>query len=154
MTDSRISPFTIKPRAVALYLPITSLSVLLGATVAEQGRSGSPSQVHQLTTAFKLLQLQLKQTTETAEHVQSILADLAQQQGDAAAAHDLPAEAVVSQEHDHKPFPTHGVVHQGISVPNKPSYEVFCQFIPNICMLQKLWSYTSKVSSAGRWPSD
>lgn len=119
MTDSRISPCTIKPRAVALYLLITLSSVLLGATVAEQGRAGSSSQVDQLTTAFKLLQLQLKQTTETAEHVQSILADLAQQQGDAAPAHGLPAEGVVSKEHDHKPIPTYGVVHQETIVVHK-----------------------------------
>lgn len=154
MTDSRISPCTIKPRAVALYLLITLSSVLLGATVAEQGRAGSSSQVDQLTTAFKLLQLQLKQTTETAEHVQSILADLAQQQGDAAPAHGLPAEGVVSKEHDHKPIATYGVVHQGTSIPNKPSYEVLCQFILNTCVLQKLSLYISKVSSAGHWPSD
>ena len=117
MTDSRVLPFTIKSRVAALCLLITLLSLLVGAAVPEDRRtSGSSLQIDQLASAFKLLQLQLKQTTETAEHVQAILASLAQPQGDAASDHELAGDAVISTQHEQTEPRTHADVHQGTSV--------------------------------------
>lgn len=99
MIDPCASPLASRAKAATLCRLITLLSLLLGAAVAEKSRTSSGSaRVDQLSNAFKLLQLQLKQTTETAEHVQSILADLAQGEGVAASAHDQPGEAAVWQE--------------------------------------------------------
>ena len=127
MFDFCVTPFTSKPRTAALCLLITLLS-LLGAAVAEESRSSSVSlRIDQLSNAFKLLQLQLKQTTETAEHVQSLLADLAQWQGGAAPAHDQAGGAVLlqaqeqkqeqeqEQEYEQTPPPTN--THQGNAAP-------------------------------------
>ena len=132
MIDFCVTPSTSKPRAAALCLLITLLSLLLGAGVAEESRTSSVSlRIDQLSNAFKLLQLQLKQTTETAEHVQSLLADLALSQGGTASAREQPGEAVVlhaqeqkqdqeqEQEYEQTPLPTDTGACQGTSVPNR-----------------------------------
>lgn len=104
MIDFCVPPFTSKPKAAALCLLITLLSLLLGAAVAEEScTSIVSSRVDQLNNAFKLLQLQLKQTTETAEHVQSLLADLALSQPGTASAYEQAEEAVVSKAQEQKP---------------------------------------------------
>lgn len=127
MIDSCASPLTSTAKAATLCLLITLLSLLLGAAVAEGNRTSSVSvRVDQLSNAFKLLQLQLKQTTETAEHVQSLLADLAQREGDAASAQDQPGEAAVWQEQQQKKHqeyeqtraPTNMDAHHGIPAIN------------------------------------
>lgn len=126
MIDSCAVPLTSRVKAATLCLLITLLSVLLGAAIAERSRTSSvPARVDQLSNAFKLLQLQLKQTTETAEHVQSLLADLAQGEGDAGSAHDQPGEAAVwqeqqqkkDQEYEQTSAPTSVDAHHGIIAP-------------------------------------
>ena len=131
MGDFCLTPFTSKPRATALCVLITLLSLLLGGAVAEESRTSHLSlRVNQLSNAFKLLQLQLKQTTETAEHVQSLLADLAQWPGDAASVHDQPGEAILlqgkkqkqdqeqDQESEQTPLSINTDGRQGISAPS------------------------------------
>lgn len=114
MPKPRFLPLTIKSRTAASCLLISLLSLLVGAAVAEDRRkSDSSLQIHQLTNAFRLLQLQLKQTAETAEHVQSILADLAQPRRDEASGGELPGQATVSKEQEHKAPSTHVGIHQG-----------------------------------------
>ena len=124
MIDSCASPLTSRATAATLCLLITLLSLLLGAAIAEQNRTPSVSaRVDQLSNAFKLLQLQLKQTTETAEHVQSLLADLAQGAVDAASVHDRTREADVlqeqqqemDQEYEQTKAPTSMDAHHGVS---------------------------------------
>lgn len=132
MIDFCVTPFTSKPRTAALCLLITLSSLLLGAAVAEESRTSSVSlRIDQLSNAFKLLQLQLKQTTDTAEQVQSLLADLAQWQGSAAPTHDQPGGAVVlqaqeqkqeqrhEQEYEQTPSPTSTHARPGIAGPQQ-----------------------------------
>lgn len=118
MPDSRFLPFTIKSRTAASCLLISLLSLLVGAPVAEeQSTSDLSLQIHQLSNAFRLLQIQLKQTAETAEHVQSILADLAQPRGDEASGRELPGKAIVSKKQEHKASITHAGILQGTFLP-------------------------------------
>ena len=126
MTDSGVLPFTIKPTAAASCLLITLLSLLLGVAVAEESRTAvSSAHIDQLNNAFQLLQLQLKQTTETAEHVHALLANLAQRTGRVALRHDLPAHglpgkvALQEQAQEQKASSGHMDPHQGMSAPKQ-----------------------------------
>lgn len=165
MGEICVTPLTSKPRAAALSVLITLLLLLLGAAVAEESRTSSVSlHVDQLSNAFKLLQLQLKQTTETAEHVQSLLANL---QGGAASAHDQPGAAVVLQEQQQKreqereqeyeqtPPPVHVDARHGTFAPNRLLVDK--GLLPSSTEkigLQMLLLYSSTVPSAEHWPSE
>ena len=65
-------------RAAQGALVITLVPLLLVAHGAHG--ADSSAEINQLQNAFKLLQLQLKQTTETAEHISSLLSNLGEQQ--------------------------------------------------------------------------
>lgn len=153
-------------RVIQAALLITLVSLPL-VTARGAHAADSSIEIAQLNNAFRLLQLQLKQTSETAEHISSLLSTLSEQQS-TSLLQNVQEDAAESRPQQQKKQPQPQPQQQQQRAPGphtggpQGASRLRCQVKvqpvrPKLVTLlqakRALLQKSTRAHSAGRWPS-